>query len=100
MGWNKAGVRDRERMLSCILKNQMLIMQVMQTQVKTYEHTSRFGSYYSDKLSAGINDTADILHMRRKKSRGNCPYKIWNGMCRRTCALCDAVNDEECLLDK
>lgn len=99
MGWNKAGVRDREKMLSCILKNQMLIMQVMQTQVKTYEHTSRFGSYYSDKLSAGINDTADILHMHRKK-RENCPHKTWYGSCEGTCALCDAVSDEECLLEK
>lgn len=75
MGWNRADMRDRKKMLSCILKNQMLIMQVMQTQVKTYEHTSRFGRYYSDKLSAGINDTADILHMHRKKAAGTVHIK-------------------------
>ncbi len=100
MGWNKINVWEHEKMLSCVLKNQMLIMQTLQTFLKTYEHTSRYGGYYSDKLAKGISDTANILHMPRKKNRDNCPHKTWHGSCFEICALCDAVNDEECLLNK
>ena len=100
MGWNKTSVRDHEKMLSCILKNQMLIMQAVQSQLHTYEHTSQYGSYYNDKLAKGINDTANILHIPRKKSRENCSHKMWYGTCSPICALCDAVDDEECLLNK
>lgn len=100
MGWNKTSVRDYKKMISCVLKNQMLIMEAVQSQLQTYEHTSRYGSYYKDRLSKGINDTANILHIPRKKNRKNCPHKIWSGACIRVCALCDAVDDEECLLDK
>lgn len=100
MGWNKTSVRDYKKMISCVLKNQMLIMEAVQSQLQTYEHTSRYGSYYKDKLAKGINDTANILHMPRKKRRENCPNKIWTGACSRICALCDAISDEECLLDK
>lgn len=100
MGWNKIIVRKHEKMLSCVLKNQVLIMQTLQTFLKTYEHTSRYGGYYSDKLDKGINDTANILHIPRKKNRENCPYKTWYGACSGICALCNAVNDEECLLNR
>lgn len=101
MGWNRARGRKQEKMLSCILKNQMLIMQTMQTQLQTYEHTSRYGGYYSNKISKGINDTADILQIPRKKNRENCPHRMPNDItCWPNCALCETVDDNECLLDE
>ena len=75
-------------------------MQAIQSQLLTYEHTSRYGQYYINKLGKGITDTADILQMPRKKKRENCPHRIWTGTCSIMCALCDAVNDAECLLEK
>ncbi len=100
MAWNKTKMRNQEKMLSSILKNQMIIMQVIQSQLSTYEHTSRYGKYYIDKLGQGINETANILHMPRKINRKNCPYKTWHGSCFGMHVLCDAVNDEECSLNK
>lgn len=100
MAWNKINVQKQEKMLLCILKNQMIIMQAIQSQLSTYEHTARYGRYYTDKLGKRIADTAGILQMPRKKNRENCPNRIWTGSCREMCALCDAVNDEDCLLEK
>ena len=99
MCWSKARTRKQEKMLSCILKNQMLIMQTMQTGLVTYEHTSRYGSYYRDKLIKGVNNTADILQIPRKKNREDCPHRMWDITCLSKCALCETVDDNECLLD-
>ena len=98
MCWNKSRARKQEKMLSCILKNQMLIMQTLQTELATYEHTSRYGSYYIDKIYKGINDTADILQIPIKKNREDCPHR-WESSCFPKCALCKTVDDNECLLD-
>lgn len=98
MGWNRAKGRKQEKMLSCILKNQMFIMQTMQTQLLTYEHTSRYGLYYSNKLSKGIDATTDILQIPKKKKRENCPHRMWEITCFPNCALCETVDDNECLL--
>ena len=100
MGWNKASTRKQEKMLSCMLNNQMLIMQTIQTQLMTYEHTSRYGRYYSNKISKGINDTANILQVPRRKNRENCHHRMWGTTCFPKCALCETVDDNECLLDK
>ena len=64
MCWSKARTRKQEKMLSCILKNQMIIM-----------------------------------HMPRKKNRENCPDRWCDRICWPNCALCETVDDEECLLD-
>ncbi len=100
MTWDKTRVRKQEKMLSCILKNQMVIMQAIQSHLLTYEHTAQYGKYYMDKLGERITDTAGILQTPRKKKRENCPNRTWTGACRGMCALCDAVSDEECLLEK
>ena len=57
MGWEKRKMLNQNRMLSCILKNQITLMEVTQKQLETYEHTARFGSDYMDKLQERIEDT-------------------------------------------
>lgn len=43
------------RMLSCIIQNQIVMMEVMETQIETYQHTARYGLDYVRKLQDRID---------------------------------------------
>ena len=54
-------------MLSCIMQNQIVMMEVMQKLLETYPHTARYGSDYMDKLQ----ERMDICEKKYGKNQSD-----------------------------
>ena len=63
--WGKREKREENRKLNCVLRNQIEIMQAQRKELYTYEHISRFGHEYRDRLKKRIKETEKILHSVR-----------------------------------
>lgn len=60
MGWKKRKILNQEKMILCILKNQIVLMEATQKQLETLEHTAKYGSDYINKLQKRIDETRKI----------------------------------------
>lgn len=64
---NRRVVQRCTGMLLCIIKNQVVMMEVMQKLLETYPHTARYGTDYMNKLQ----DRMDICERKYGKNQGD-----------------------------